>query len=90
MLKKGYFHIHSVRTVKKGTRRNIRSTLNVLFLVVLAVDLEYLKIPDVGEEEAEEGEGQRPLGHRADDVSCVALKEAITHTQWSSKPSHNS
>lgn len=43
-----------------------------LFRVVL----EYLEIPDVGEEEAEEGEGQRPLRHRADDVSCVALEKA--------------
>lgn len=36
---------------------------------------EYLKVSDVGEEEAEEGEGQGPLGHGADDVSRVALGE---------------
>lgn len=36
---------------------------------------DYLKIPDVGEEETEEGEGQRPLGHRADDMSCVTLRK---------------
>lgn len=39
-------------------------------------EVEYLKIPDVGEEEAEEGGGQRPLRHRADDMSRVALKKA--------------
>lgn len=39
------------------------------------VEEDYLKIPDVGEEEAEEGEGQRPLRHRADDMSCVTLRK---------------
>lgn len=34
----------------------------------------YLEIPDVGEEEADEGQGQRPLGHGADEVRCVALR----------------
>lgn len=40
-----------------------------------SVEEAYLEILDVGEEEAEEGEGQRPLGHCADDVSCVTLKK---------------
>lgn len=47
--------------------------------MVLSVHMEYLEVPDVGEEEAEEGEGQRPLGHRADDVSRVALKRQHAH-----------
>lgn len=33
----------------------------------------HLEIPDVGEEEADEGEGQVPFRHRADDMSRVAL-----------------
>lgn len=40
-----------------------------------SVEEAYLKIPDVGEEEAEEGESQRPLRHCADDMSCVTLKK---------------
>lgn len=35
----------------------------------------YLKISDVGEEEADEGEGQTPFRHRADNMSGVALKK---------------
>lgn len=35
----------------------------------------YLKISDVGEEEADEGEGQTPLWYGADDVSSVTLKQ---------------
>lgn len=35
----------------------------------------YLEIPDVGEEEADEGEGQVPFRHRADDMSRVALEK---------------
>lgn len=38
----------------------------------------YLEIPDVGEEEADEGEGQVPFRHRADDVSRVALEKEQT------------
>lgn len=37
--------------------------------------MDYLEISDVGEEEADEGEGQRPLRHSADHVSRVALKK---------------
>lgn len=40
-----------------------------------SVEEAYLKIPDVGEEEAEEGESQRPLRHCADDMSSVTLKK---------------
>lgn len=40
----------------------------------------YLKVSDVGEEEADEGEGQRPFRDGADDVSGVTLKH--THTFW--------
>lgn len=36
---------------------------------------EYLKISDVGEEEADEGEGQKPFRDCADNVSRVTLKE---------------
>lgn len=39
----------------------------------------YLKISDVGEEEADEGEGQTPFRHRADNMSCVALKNRTTY-----------
>lgn len=38
----------------------------------------YLEIPDVGEEEADEGEGQVPFRDRADDVSRVALEKEQT------------
>lgn len=38
---------------------------------------EYLKISDVGEEEADEGEGQTPFRHCADNVRRVALKNMM-------------
>lgn len=42
---------------------------------------EYLKISDVGEEEADEGGGQRPFRHCADDMSRVALKNMTFGTK---------
>lgn len=42
---------------------------------------EYLKISDVGEEEADEGGGQRPFRHCADDMRRVALKNMTFGTK---------
>lgn len=42
---------------------------------VCILDMKYLKISDVGEKETDEGEGQRPFRHGADDVRCVTLKK---------------
>lgn len=42
----------------------------------------HLEVPDVGEEEADEGEGQRPLGDGANEMSC----EALPQKAWSNSP----
>lgn len=58
-------------------------------------ETKYLKVSDVGEEEADEWEGQRPFSHGADDVSRVTLERWSRNvaakiwagTKWNVSPS---
>ena len=50
------------------------------------VDLqpELVKLPHVGEEETQEGQGCEPLTHSADHMCCVALKQGRTSSSFPS------
>ena len=52
------------------------------------LQLELVKLPHIGEEEPQEGQGRQPLAHRADHVRRVALQQGqttlgeTTHTHY--------
>lgn len=54
------------------------SSVSYIRATTLKRDKRYLKVSDVGEEEADEGEGQKPFGHGADHVSRVTLRDKTT------------
>lgn len=58
---------------RNGTKRDVTLGSSRAGERMRGDEARYLEISDVGEEEADEGAGQRPLGHGADEMSRVAL-----------------